>query len=182
MRKLAILLLLLCLAGCGGGPLSFAVDTEFNDTERALIISAVDEWVIATDSDEAAAFLRFDLEDETFDKKKHWDDYDGDYGVIYKIHTYEPGYIDWMKERNPFSGIASRDPDRIAMVAEKTADPEKFRAIMMHELGHIYGISHQDSGLMIGGEVPPNCIDQLALDLYCEEHHCGPNAAPTCKE
>lgn len=182
MKKfLLVWLLMLGIASCVGGPLTFAVDTEFTEDERSLIISAIDEWVIATDSDDAAVFLRFDLvQDEPFDKKKHWDDYDGEYGVVYKIHTYEHGYKQWVEEREKeFTGIA-HGPDKIAMVAEKSEDPYVFRKVFMHELGHIYGIGHQDSGLM-----KPNpeddCIDALTLHLFCEEHYCGPNAAPTCK-
>jgi len=155
---------------------------ELPTEEEFLANLSRNEWVIATDSDDAAIFFRFDLvQEEPFDKEKHWDNYDGEYGVLYKIHTYEPGYLEWMKERDPFTGIA-RSPDRVAIVAEKSTDPEIFRKVVMHEFGHIFGIEHQDSGLMKKGPGLPNCIDQLTLDLFCEDHYCDPNAAPTCKE
>ncbi len=66
--------------------------------------------------------------------------------------------------------------------AEDVPEPELIAATAAHELGHMLGLNHLESGLMVhdnsNGTRP--CIDAITLSAFCELRGCPPAAAPTC--
>jgi len=166
------------LSGCYGDPHSFAIEDTFTDEEVEVIKEAVAEWQLATDSSDADLIITEGLHrDEAFDLDKHW--YGStDHGTIYKIHDYEHGYYELRESMTgrDYDG-AALSPDRILVVGNKSK--RRLKQIILHELGHIYGIDHQDKGLM-SSKPTQICIDTHTLIEFCEEWSCGPNAHGTC--
>lgn len=179
MKKI-LLFLVFFLLSCSSAPLTFAVDSKFTDNEKAIIMACVEEWMIATDSNDAAVFFRFDLKrSEPFLVDKHWDA-DQKFGLFFKVSTSDPGYKDLGSDNYPYGyrGLA-RTPDRIVIVSELTRNQRIFKETVMHELGHVYGLPHLDIGLMAVGD-PTSCVDEVTLEAFCDIHECGPKARPTC--
>lgn len=57
--------------------------------------------------------------------------------------------------------------------------------VVAHELGHTgAGGDHTPGGLMRASQPwsGPRCIDQAAVDLWCAEQLCFPNARGTCED
>lgn len=183
MKNLSTILLL-SLTACSGGVRSFAIEDEFTPHEVDLIYEAADQWVEATDSDDAAFFFREDLiQDGEFNVDRHWDGGDQDFGYIWKIYTDESGYKDLQEKNGSFIGIARKgSKNRIAIVADKMDSDDEFLVVMLHEFGHVLGLGHQDGGLMTKGNDNDKgpCIDKWTLESYCQMYECGANAGPTC--
>lgn len=178
MGSMRCLISLLLLVGCSG-KYSLSVEKEFTDEEVELITSAVDEWMIACDCYDASVFFRFDLPTTKNLETSEYEDAK-DYGRLWKINKNEPVYIDRKKDRNKdfngrhFSGN---------IVLLDSLEGVSLTGVMLHELGHLYGIDHQVSGLMASDGGKYGCIDWRALSEFCDidMHTCGAGAHPTCK-
>lgn len=177
MKWLSIALLL--TAGCSG-PYTLAVENEFTDREAELIAQAAKQWITACDCDEAAIFFRFDLEDP--DGVLTYEEWDSDpgFGRLWKMHITDPAYQERLRRRGPFNGTHKNG--QIAIVAERTDSDKMFLNVILHELAHLYGVEHQDSGIMHekGASADNVCIDWRALSAFCDLHDCGPAADTTC--
>lgn len=72
----------------------------------------------------------------------------------------------------------------IGVRAEDTGTPaaELIQAVVMHELGHVLGLGHLETGLMYRnnehGTSP--CVDAVTLAAFCQLRGCSSEAAPTC--
>lgn len=191
MKYIALYVFLLGvgLLGCADDAYTLAVEREFTDDEVIMIESAVEEWIVACDCEDAAVFFRYDLSDNdnslSYDE---WKNHDG-FGRLWKMHVTDPAFLEEERQRvkkgeGSFVGI-HRDGN-IGLVAEKLEDNENnFYNVMLHELGHMYGIkNHLPDGIMRSGGTydhpRESCIDWRALSKFCEKHLCGPDAHPTC--
>jgi len=170
------LILLLLLSGCAD-EYSLAIEKEFSNEEIQMIESAVDEWMEACDCYDASVFFRYDLPTTTTLQYSNFLT-TRSYGRIWKVHTNEPAYIDGEKEKDGVSFRGMHFDGNIMLVDGKL--DKMFYPVILHELGHMYGIKHQVSGVMLGDGDIPGCIDWLALSEFCDEHACGPKAEPTC--
>ena len=170
------------LLHCGGSEdyKDLAIEDEFLPDEVELIEAAIDEWVIATDSGAAIIFTRTGY--ESHHEFNYYDDWahGPDFPILYKIYTKEQGYTAMYVSRGEhFCGIARADI-RVGLVGDCTDDnPEHFYQLILHELGHFYGLNHSLAGLM-RETVAWGCIDQFTVDAFCIENECGPWAGTTC--
>jgi hypothetical protein len=180
--KYFIMFLAAFLISCGS-PVTLAIDSRFTDHEIEILESAADEWVRATDSGDAIIFFANHFYYDRFTKdewKKNLE-----YGLLFKISTTDQGYKELVKQQGgDFVGIASEHTGNIALRTDVIHEDYILRRVMMHELGHLYGLSHSARGLMGGhpddkGE-NSDCIHAVDLERFCEKNYCGPNASPTC--
>lgn len=70
--------------------------------------------------------------------------------------------------------------DRLIRV-NPTLPDDVFRSVMLHELGHAFGLPQLPVGIMAGyPEGFINCIDETALRTLCSAYHCTQPKA-TCR-
>ena len=178
MKHLAFLFF---LAGCAD-EYSLSVEEEFTNEEVQMITSAVDEWMTACDCYDASVFFRFDLKTTTNLQYSDWKDRKT-YGRVWKTGSSENAYLEVKERKNTkFRGLHQNG--NIMMVSDHLRG-DTFYVVILHELGHMYGIEHQESGLMgIGPQDAKDngCIDWRAISEFCDMHKCGNRAHPTCKE
>ena len=175
---------MLFLISCGSStPITLAIDNKFTDHEASLIMSAIDEWVLASDSEDAVVIFShvFDSKEEfTIDE---WDRDEDDYGLLFKIKSTDIGYLDLIKERGKgFLGLAGGD--NIALRMDAVHYDFVLRRLMMHEIGHLYGMDHAKKGLMSNNKdrwlEGNDCVHRVDLEQFCELNTCGPDAHATC--
>lgn len=136
-------------------PCDLRVDPEFTDADRCLIAEAASRWFEATngyvDIRPSLGELvghRILLERGVYAKDP------GAEGVAQLSGASVWIFADVIAERHP------DDRDR------------EFLGIVMHELGHHVGLSHQTAGLMRQSPEYP-CVGQLDLDQLCLiDHEC----------
>ncbi len=179
------LIFFLLLVGCAD-PYTLSVDTTFSERESELIERAVEEWMIACDCDDASVFFRWDLpNDDDLITYEEWDK-DRDYGALWRMTASDPAYMELIVEREGhFRGLHSRagTSSKIALVVDRIDNEYEFYHVILHELGHMYGIEHQLSGVMRSGSLTLKieaCIDWRALSVFCDMHDDGARADPTC--
>ena len=177
------------LSGCYGQ--GFAIDEDFTDYEVEMIEFAIDEWIQATDNATSAWVLTRDGF-KTPRPFSFWGDWVGgpNIPVIYKVYKTDPGYND-LRFNTGSENIAGAALTgwRVAIIvdqldtSDKVSYDDAFHAVMLHELGHFYGLSHSEEGIMnpVTNPIHNNCIDWHALNTFCSLHQdCGPNAQPSC--
>ena len=184
-------LLLMVLAfsyGCSPEVYHLAVDSDFTDHEVDMINDSVDQWMTACDCDAAGVFMRYDLHDN--DDTLTYQEWSrrGKYGRMWKVYTSDPAYQQESSKRGSFTGLEKGTPwqnGNIAIVMDRIHSDAAFQAVVMHELGHMYGVGHLPTGLMAPTfdvrKAVYDCVDWDALVKFCDKHDCGPEAAPTCK-
>ncbi len=172
-----LLVLLLLLAGCAD-EYSLAVEKEFDDEEVEFITSAVDEWMTACDCYSASVFFRYDLPTTHNLETSEWEDIKG-YGRLWKVNKREPVFVDAAEDEG--DGIRGMHYSGNIMLMDHLKGVT-FYGVMLHELGHLYGIDHQVSGLMASNGGNHGCIDWRAISEFCNMHTCGVAAHPTCEE
>lgn len=59
--------------------------------------------------------------------------------------------------------------------------PFTFRAVWMHELGHVFALPHTEEGLMRPKAGYGPCIDQVTLKEYCKRWDCNGGERTTCE-
>lgn len=178
------LLLASVLIGCHSPHQEFVYDAEFTDEEVSALERAVDEWVYATDSQDAVIILIGPFRAPTFMPDAFFDYYET--GRIFLIHKKEVGY-ELLKndDRTPdydYDGMHSNFQHNIVIRPSAEMDyADEFKEVFMHELGHLYGLDHQGGGLMAPSS-NKGCIDWELVNSFCSSHDCGPNRQSTCDE
>ena len=159
---------------------SFAIEDEFTDREVELIHKAIDEWIEATDSDGAVIFTREGYSaGHKFDYFKDW--LGGpEYPVLHKMRSNDPGYNPLKISVGYDYAGAARERWRIAIVEDYIDSEDEFYHVILHEIGHFYGIEHQADGLMARSSYH-TCIDVVALGAFCDIYSCGRNRHVTCE-
>lgn len=153
------------------------VDDSFSSKEQALINDAIGEWAEAISSPSADIKI-IGTTDHTFiiDDFYTWKDVGG----IYKIHITDSSYIELNEDLDfcHFGGY-SNDLYGIIVIAVEHVPSSRFKRVILHELGHLYGLEHSDSGIMKPrGEV--DCVDEHAIAQFCDENDCTAEAHSTC--
>lgn len=144
-----------------------------------LIKAAIDEWNIATDS-----LINITI-DGTFSQKDAFsiNDWKETRRRFFKITSKDPGYDELCSDGayEKFVGIANESRGNVALVTDRIGSEDAFYDTVLHELGHLMGLSHADKGIMMEKESPPiPCIFNEDLLQYCSLNYCGPNAGSTC--
>ncbi len=159
------------------------IENKFDTNEVALIRKAINEWVVASDSDESLIFT-----EEGFNNPGEFTVYDWrkerDFGVIFKGFSTDIGYKQIVAERGGkhFRGLAGGGNDNILMVSDRIDSEELFYKIILHEIGHIHGLSHMEGGIMEPQVKRDGCIHEVDIKQFCEINDCGPNARSTCED
>ena len=160
------------MMGCHAN--AFAIEDQFTASEKKMIYAAIDEWIEATDSDSAWIFTREDYhKGHPFSWARDWVG-GPEFPVLYRIKSTDPGYATLKISIGHDYAGAALERARIAVVSDHIDSPAEFYRVMLHEIGHFYGISHQADGLMAEHDQTTNCIDQVSLGEFCQLYHCGP--------
>lgn len=190
LKSLSILGIAISCSACFPINNRMLIDYKFKPLELELIDKAMDEWVDATGSPSAIIFTRkgMALTNGEFTIR----DYmiiDG-FARMFRITTSDPGYKSLKDVTDPpadsYLGI-SRRGQVIGLVADQyytcngKLHADCFYSVMLHELGHFYGISHSDVGVM-SQEFFPTCLDSWAINQFCAIHNDCVNPHSTCKE
>jgi len=174
-----------CLAGCNPVYENMAIDYKYTPQELAIIHLAFNEWEKATGSEEAhiSHMENMFIDDNVFND----DDFHSNFGmaVMHKVSRSDPGFSLLVDEfDNKVAGVG-REGEMIITVTESytrsdgSLKEDWLKTILIHELGHFYGLDHGDGLLMVPAGAP-NCIDQLTVDSYCEEHGDCVNPRNSC--
>jgi hypothetical protein len=170
------------------------IDDKFSKSQENIIWESIAEWGDATGSPDTILYpLRSPSPIEQSDSLA------GD-GInrVYLISQNDITYRKIQQRNNwpVFSGVTTRYKDgskSISIVLEylnpvringnivKT-DLERLHFLMLHELGHVFGLSHSNKTLMraISNFKNP-CIDQKTLDVFCYNHGNCSGQHSTCE-
>lgn len=177
--KQSIALLSLLVAGCYDST-TLAIEDEFTVEEVDMIEWSINHWMQVTDTDDAAIFLRYDLHDDG-GLTQHEFETLRDFGTIYRVTSDEPAVQNITAESGSSVNGSCRG-NSILLIIDRITSERVFRHVMLHELGHFYGIHHQPDGLMASSvNSLYDCVDQRTLDEFCDMYDCGPAAAPSCE-
>jgi hypothetical protein len=164
MRQLRLLAFVVALLpGCGGQDgsewpchdlhCSIELSPEFTEDETEAIAAAVSEWELATAGGVSVSLVA----------------YAGDIDV----RLAQAGEL-----ANESHGRYDPWLSAIMLDREALVSAEDYRHVMLHELGHAFGLEHSDAGLMMpeaGG-----CIDAETLRQFCWIHLCDGDEGTTC--
>ena len=200
--KLSLLSLAVLLAntGCYSIYHEMDIDAKYSGEEMVIIRESLNDWASATGSQSARISIRDHqvIGDGVFTI----DDFDDDLGTatMQKVSKSDPGYPDMVAELGEKPAGVGREGQLILTVTEAfyknkngfqdssgTFDEHYFHMVLLHELGHFFGLMHGDGSLMVpgpdsNGAVPPDCIDQNSLDNFCAIHGDCLNPKMTCPE
>ena len=172
MRLLIGLAIGLLAAGCDNAvgqkqvelPNDLAVHPSFGE-KAEIIFAATDEWKRAT---RGAADLRAHIGNEGAARIRETFDGASDAVGLTLIETWT---VDIGIDMALLSGQAE---------AMGVTEDQELKDVVMHELGHAFGVDHQTTGLMVSSGYGGGCIDGLTLSLFCANYACPSGAAPTC--
>lgn len=141
-------------------PITYSLDPQFNEDERALIEEAMSVWEHGTGGRVCFAPGGRDL---IMDK-------------LGRADELEPWDPEWRHH------VALTKGARIWIVATRIEDPGEYRALVVHELGHHLGIGHiEDTAATYMhstiNDTPPELWMQLDLPkrdarAFCDVHRC----------
>lgn len=139
---------------------SFASCTVWGFTPDELfsIQEAIAEWEIATDG---AVSIRLD----------HGPSFHCEFYPTKSCTRTGPSKVGEVFAKESYVSIA---------LDTKCAGPN-LKELVMHELGHAFGLNHKGIGLMhpTGWNHRP-CVDPATLSQFCELHYCSPGVRTTC--
>ena len=177
---LLLLLLLLFLCGCASEPIYMEMDEDFTSDEMFLIKKAGQEWKAATDSVDGTLIIYDTFETPEPFTIEQWDE--SDYR-IFKVGMSDPGYQDLLDMWKGNDGITPlggyQNDNNIALIVEAKNYNNGFLSTTLHEIGHMFHMSHARNGLM-NTDTNLYCIDLFTLNDFCDDNDCGPDAHPTC--
>ena len=173
MRLLAGLLLAILATGCGDNlvgqkrvdlPSQMSVSPSFG-AQAEIVLQAADEWRTATGG---VADLSPSI---------------GNDGAV-KVRQVFDGSADYVGITSTETWTANVNIDMTTLRSESSkqhlSTDVELKDTVMHELGHAFGIGHLPTGLMKAEGYGGGCVDQAALDAFCETYGCPASAAPTC--
>ena len=161
-----------------------AIDYKYTPEELSIIHDSINEWHEATGSDSAIINYQDNmvLGDSVFDN----DDYSADFemAVMQKVSQSDPGYQAILEDFESNIAGVGREGEMIITITEQyTHDGEIsapwFKCILLHELGHFFGLTHYEGRLM-RPKTNLSCIDQLTVDIYCDLKGDCTNQHSTC--
>lgn len=179
--KLLIFLLSLFIIGCSNYNdtiVDFALIGDWQDSEIKIIQDSLREWEIATNGTVVATT-----------HKEYWDfDFDSQFRedttpiivLLNEEDTYRMKTWYYLVKRKGLAGYASEQ--QILITKDHRTEYDAFKYLMLHELGHYWGLTHQDGILMSVEKDVPNitCIDHEAISVFCDHHDCNDGWKETC--
>ncbi len=163
-RVLRLVVLLLLTAACSPPrdfPVVVHLDARWTDDEAQTIEDALAEWEWATCGFAATTPVR------------GWRGEHGDGVAIYRETSAAP-YLKGV--------LATTWGDSIAVAVDRVEYWDKgelLHRVLLHELGHLWGLEHEQYGVMSIDVYAPACIDASAVDQFCEVYACE-CLRPTC--
>ena len=192
--KLSLLSLAVLLAntGCYSIYHEMDIDAKYSGEEMVIIRESLNDWAAATGSQSALIYTRDNqiIGDGVFTI----DDFDDDLGIatMQKVSKSDPGYQPMVDEQGAKPAGVGREGQLVLTVTEAfykkgSLDETYFHMVLLHELGHFFGLMHGDGSLMVpgpdaDGNVPPDCIDQMSVENFCNIHGDCLNPKATCPE
>jgi hypothetical protein len=188
--KLSLLSLAILLGntGCYSIYHEMDIDAKYSSEEMVIIRESLNDWAAATGSQSALIYTRDNqvIGDGVFTLA----DFDDDLGIatMQKVSKSDPGYPDMVAELGEKPAGVAREGQLVLTVTETfyknskgfqdpsgTFDETYFHMVLLHELGHFFGLMHGDGSLMVpgpdaNGNVPPDCIDQMSVENFCNIH------------
>ena len=157
-----LLLFLLCF-GCSISSFSvdldstFVVDSSFTEDEQHAIVQSLYDWEQVTRGKVNMKLIITDTPNL--------------YGPLPKIiKSSEP-------PDDTTYGYTKYDADHMTIyIYFKNIEASRFvstKAVVLHEMGHTFGLAHSNRGLMVPINVNQTCIDDFALKQFCEVHYCS---------
>ena len=184
-------LILMALVSSIGGCAQYRnIDVDYKYTEEELVIieRSVNEWHKATGSESANITLSENM--VIGDGVFHYEDYDWttDFGTatMQKVSKIDPGYPILVKDFGENVGGVGREGELIITITEHFYNGDifvgqRFHQTVLHELGHFFGLKHEDGTLMNPNNIGiPACIDQDTLNNFCIIHGDCWGQKPTC--
>lgn len=171
MSKYSLIPLLL-LIGCANVPAvdlhsTFIVDSAFTTDQQVDIVSALYDWEQATHGIVDMKLIITDNPDE--------------YGPLPQVR---PSHDIIHNDLGVVNGRTNITPDQtVIYIYVDVNDGNSTKNVALHEMGHAFGLHHTSTGLMTAFDHNQTCIEQGALDQFCEIHHCsGSDFTPNCAE
>jgi len=157
------LFILILITGCNPSVnlhSNFVVDSSFTAEQQNEIVESVSEWESVTDG-----MIKLNL---VFSNQPEM--YGNDYNKILNIID-ESNYLntDALGKTNVVASVI-----RILILSNRIERSQfLFKEVVLHELGHSFGLPHQKSGLMNPSVHGQTCIDNSTLDEFCNLHNCN---------
>lgn len=177
-RLLALLTLLFLASACTATvPLhgEVALDSRFSPEESEQILAAAEQWRQAT----GMVSLDFVVTD-TPERS--------DYAIVRRSGLDQHRGLTTQSSSSVLIEVWPADIYGSVDYRNGVPDSGSVEEVVLHELGHAFGLPHQRQGLMLpGGEkdaegnlLPsPACIDAFTLDRFCDLYSCK-TTHPTC--
>ena len=126
------------------------IDKDFNKSEREIIIDSLKDWEKYSDGLVKFIIINYAahpyyVEDGYYIKKEQIDCFDT-VDIVKSLSTHNIiQHIDNQHENNIY-GYAYPDhaPNFILIITDRLKTKKTFKDIVMHEIGHILGVSHLD--------------------------------------
>lgn len=131
------------------------IDSKFSDIEKLEIKSAILEWQQSL----SGAYVFFIKEDFNMENEQ-LSNFNYDWFILKKnIEDITARKID---ENAITLAYANMIKGNIITVISKRSDNKKLKSIIMHEIGHLLGLSHTEGGLMNSYYTGLQCVDKIA--------------------
>lgn len=174
-------------SGCNGPYDHFDIDYKYTNPELEIVKLSFNEWRAATNSESADISYTDNMiiGDGVFGSEDIFRDFGA--ATIQKVSINDPGYqpmIDYM-QRTGING-AGIEGKLIITITESFYNKDGefksdfFHAVILHELGHFFGLMH-GNGLIMNPSANVPCIDREALDVFCEIHEDCINPIAMCE-
>lgn len=166
MSKLFLVLILILCIGCTGETKisvdlnsTFVMDSSFSQEEQEQIVQSLFDWEQVTRGIVNMKLIITDTPNL--------------YGPLPKIiKSYDV---------NNLTGHCNHDANLTTIYINfKVIEMGNYngitvKSVTLHEMGHAFGLPHENKGIMIPTFVVQQCIDSFTLEQFCDIHHCSMN-------
>jgi hypothetical protein len=184
--KLAVVAAMIFNVACSGPhpfPCELTVDPSFTDNEVALIASAVDEWESVT-----GGIAHVEMTIESQRPLKHFiERVENEDEITRSEHSLGYSGIPYETSTglNATAISVTIFTQRIEITAKKHRDlsyDRLFRGVILHELGHHFGLFHDDNENSLMFPVQNTfCVTTIDIAQFCSIHDCsGVNTGSQC--